>query len=68
MKCEDFSFESVLSTDRNLNLLKNTRSSGYFIKCFYILTSDPMIIQRNHFAFLRKSLMRLFSGKMIFGT
>ena len=40
---QDFSFETVLSTERNLNLLKDAKSSGYFIKCFYILTADPMI-------------------------
>lgn len=39
----DFSFETVLSTERNLNLLKDAKCSGYFIKCFYILTADPMI-------------------------
>ena len=39
----NFSFETVLSTERNLNLLKRAKESGYFIKCFYILTSDPII-------------------------
>ena len=40
---ESFTFETVLSTERNLNLLKNAKEKGYFIKCFYILTSDPAI-------------------------
>lgn len=40
---KDFCFETVLSTDRNLNLLKRAREKGYFIRCYYILTADPMI-------------------------
>lgn len=39
----DFSFETVLSTERNLNLIKRAKEKGYFIKCFYILTADPII-------------------------
>ena len=38
-----FSFETVLSTDRNLNLLKKAKENGYFIRCIYVLTSDPQI-------------------------
>ena len=40
---KNFCFETVLSTDRNLNLLKRAKDKGYFIKCFYILTADPAI-------------------------
>ena len=40
---EDFCFETVLSTERNLNLLKRAKGKGYFIRCYYILTADPMI-------------------------
>lgn len=40
---KNFSFETVLSTERNLNLLKRAKEQGYFIKCFYILTADPII-------------------------
>ena len=40
---KDFSFETVLSTERNLNLLKKAKGAGYFIKCFYVLTDDPII-------------------------
>ena len=44
---KDFTFETVLSTDRNLLLLKKAKEQGYFIKCFYILTSNPYInVQR----------------------
>ena len=39
----DFTFETVLSTDRNLNLLKKAKESGYFIRCIYVITSDPDI-------------------------
>lgn len=39
----DFSFETVLSTDRNLTLLRKAKDKGYFIKCFYVLTADPII-------------------------
>lgn len=40
---EDFTFETVLSTERNLLLLKNAKSKGYFIRGFYILTYSPDI-------------------------
>ena len=39
----DFTFETVLSTDRNLNLLKRAKEQGYFVRCIYVLTSDPSI-------------------------
>ena len=35
-----FTFETVLSTDRNLNLLRRAKENGFFIRCFYILTAD----------------------------
>jgi len=37
---KDFTFETVLSTDRNLKLLKKAKDNGYFIRCIYVLTSD----------------------------
>lgn len=40
---KEFCFETVLSTERNLNLLKKAKEKGYFIRCYYILTVDPMI-------------------------
>lgn len=40
---DDFCFETVLSTDRNLKLLQRAKEAGYFIRCYYILTADPMI-------------------------
>lgn len=42
-KGEDFTFETVLSTPWNLNLLKRAKEKGYFIKCIYVLTSDYTI-------------------------
>lgn len=44
---QEFCFETVLSTDRNLKLLQKAKENGYFIRCYYILTVDPMInVQR----------------------
>ena len=40
---EDFTFETVLSTDRNLELLRRAKREGYFIRGIYVLTSDPEI-------------------------
>jgi predicted ABC-type ATPase len=43
LRMEEFCFETVLSTKRNLKLLQKARKKGYFIRCYYILTADPMI-------------------------
>ena len=40
---EEFCFETVMSTERNLNLLRRAKEKGYFIRCYYILTLLPMI-------------------------
>ena len=42
-KHEEFCFETVMSTERNLNLLRRAKEQGYFIRCYYILTADPEI-------------------------
>ena len=42
-KKQSFTFETVLSTDRNLNLLKKAKESGFFIRCIYVLTSNSNI-------------------------
>ena len=39
----DFTFETVLSTDRNLLLLERAKAQGYFIRGIYVLTSSPDI-------------------------
>ena len=40
---KSFTFETVMSTDRNLKLLKKAKKWGYFIRCIYILTADVNI-------------------------
>jgi predicted ABC-type ATPase len=40
---KSFTFETVLSTDRNLKLLKKAKENGYFIRCIYVLTTDVNI-------------------------
>lgn len=42
-KGADFTFETVLSTDRNLLFLERAREKGYFVRGFYILTANPDI-------------------------
>ncbi len=42
-KHEEFTFETVLSTPRNLNLLKRAKEEGYFIRGIYVLTANPYI-------------------------
>lgn len=39
----DFTFETVLSTERNLLLLEKAKRNGYFVRGIYVLTADPMI-------------------------
>ena len=40
---KEFTFETVLSSSRNLELLKRAKEQGYFIKCFYVLTNNPYV-------------------------
>lgn len=40
---KNFCFETVLSTDRYLNMLKYAKTNGYFIKAYFVLTGDPDI-------------------------
>lgn len=40
---KDFTFETVLSTSRNLLLLKKTKELGYFIRVIYVLTASADI-------------------------
>jgi len=39
----DFSFETVLSTERNLLLLEKAKSVGYEVHCIYVLTHNASI-------------------------
>ena len=40
---KDFTFETVLSTERNLKLLQRAKEQGYFVRCIYVLTVNPDI-------------------------
>lgn len=40
---KDFTFETVLSTDRNLELLRKAKAQGYEIHAVFVLTNDPKI-------------------------
>ena len=40
---KDFTFETVLSSDYKLELLRKAKSEGYFIKCIFVLTVDPRV-------------------------
>ncbi len=40
---QNFTFESVLSTTRNFNLIEKAKRSGYKVICIYVLTNDPEI-------------------------
>lgn len=43
----DFTFETVLSTGRNLELLTRAKEAGYYIFAVFVLTEDPQInVQR----------------------
>ena len=42
-KRADFSFETVLSTERNLLLLEKAKTLGYEVQCIYVLTCDENI-------------------------
>lgn len=42
-KKEDFTFETVLSSEYKLNILRKAKEQGYFIKCVFVLTIDPQI-------------------------
>ncbi len=40
---KDFTFETVMSTPRNLELLKRAKEQGYFIKSIFVLTDSPQV-------------------------
>ena len=42
-KRKDFTFETVLSTERNLELLRRAKEAGYEIFAVFVLTKDPEI-------------------------
>lgn len=40
---ESFTMESVLSTDRNYDLMRRAHNQDYFVHCIYVLTKNPKI-------------------------
>ena len=40
---EDFTFETVLSSQYKLDILRKAKEKGYFIKCVFLLSVDPNI-------------------------
>ena len=40
---EDFSFETVLSSKYKMDILEKAKNEGYFIKCVFVLTVDPLV-------------------------
>lgn len=38
---KDFTFETVLSTERNIKLLERAKSAGYYIESVFVMTADP---------------------------
>lgn len=40
---EDFTFETVLSSRYKLDILEKAKENGYFIKCIFVLTVNPLI-------------------------
>lgn len=39
----DFTFETVLSTERNLDLLHRAKEQGYFLRGYFVFTRNPYI-------------------------
>ena len=42
-KKQDFTFETVLSSNYKLDILVKAKQEGYFIKCIFVTTADPQI-------------------------
>jgi len=40
---ENIAFETVLSTERKINFMKNAKANGYRITCIYMLTKNPSV-------------------------
>ena len=40
---KDFTFETVLSSEYKMDILRKAKSEGYFIKCIFVLTVDPLV-------------------------
>ena len=40
---QDFTFETVLSSQYKMDILRKAKSEEYFIKCIFVLTIDPLV-------------------------
>lgn len=40
---EDFTFETVLSSPYKMEILAKAKGNGYFIKCVFVLTVNPLV-------------------------
>lgn len=40
---KDLTFETVLSSEYKMDIIRKAKEHGYFIKCIFILTVDPLI-------------------------
>lgn len=40
---KDFTFETVLSSEYKMDILRKAKNEGYFIKCIFVLTVDPNV-------------------------
>ncbi|MCR5559335.1 MAG: zeta toxin family protein [Schwartzia sp.] len=40
---KDFTFETVLSSEYKMKILRKAKEEGYFIKCIFVLTVDPRV-------------------------
>ena len=40
---KDFTFETVLSSEYKLDILRKAKAEGYFIKCIFVLTVNPYV-------------------------
>ncbi len=57
----DMAFETVFSTEEKLEFIKKAKTSGYFIRLFFICTNDPSInAQRIALRVMEGVMMYLF--------
>ncbi|WP_276840274.1 hypothetical protein [Anaerovibrio lipolyticus] len=60
---KNFTFETVLSTERNLLLLRNAKAQGYFVRGIYVLTSNVNINEPFRIFKKRKDIFYRWSNK-----
>ena len=57
-----FTFETVLSTERNMNLLQRAKESGFFIRCIYAISRRIMNFNKKECIEKQINQMRSFSS------